>query len=425
MDFILHGDICQSADRNTIECRENAYLVCAGGVSKGVFDRIPEEFQNLPVRDFSGKLVLPGMSDLHTHAPQFSYRGLGMDLELMQWLDAYAFPEEARYADLSYADKAYTVFSDAYRKSVTTRMSVFATCHTDATLLLMDKMEKTGLVSYIGRVGMDRNAPDYIREPSAEEAAAETERWIEGCLGKYERTFPIITPRFLPSCTEEYLARLGEIREKYGLPVQSHLSENLSEIEFVRELFPDIAFYGDGYRKYGLFGGDHGCIMAHCVYSSNDEIELMKQSGVFIAHCPASNMNVSSGIAPVRKYLDGGLNMGLATDVAGGETESMFRTIVHAVQASKLRWRLCDQDVPALTFDEAFYLATVGGGKFFGKVGSFSEGYDLDAVVIDDSAVNPAGRYSLRQRLERAVYSGCDEKGLQAKFVRGSETDLA
>lgn len=137
--------------------------------------------------------------------------------------------------------------------------------------------------------------------------------------------------------------------------------------------------------------------------------------------CPASNMNMASGIAPVRKYLDRELKMGLGSDVAGGQTESMFRAITDTIQVSKLRWRLVDQSLKPLTFEEAFYLATVGGGEFFGKVGSFEEGYELDAVVLDDSTAPHPREINLLQRLERAAYLSVDLNGVCAKYVAGTQ----
>ena len=144
----------------------------------------------------------------------------------------------------------------------------------------------------------------------------------------------------------------------------------------------------------------------------------MKENGVFIAHSPESNMNVASGVAPINRYLDFGLQVGLATDVAGGSHESMFRAMIHAIQSSKLRWRLLDQSVKPLSFDTAFYLATRGGGAFFGKVGAFDEGFEFDAVVLDDSRLDHPQMITPHERLERIVYLG-DERNIVGKYVCG------
>ena len=421
--FVLKGDICYSRIKEELTVCPSGYVVCVDGVSKGVFSELPEIYRNLPVVDYGNNLIFPGLVDLHIHAPQFSYRGTGMDLELLDWLTHQAFPEEAKFADLDYAREAYGIFADAMKKSATTRACIFASRHRPATELLMELMEKSGLVSYVGKVNMDREAPDPLREESAEYSAAETVAWVENTAGKFSRTKPILTPRFIPSCTNELLVNLGEIRRKYCLPIQSHLSENKGEIEWVRQNVPQATFYGEAYDLFGLFGdlGDSKTLMAHCVWSTDVEIELMKKQGVFIVHCPASNTNVYSGIAPMRKYLNEGMKLGLGSDVAGGHTESMFRAISDTVQVSKLYLRVIDQNAPFVTFPEAFWLATKAGGEYFGKVGSFEEGYEFDAVVLDDSGYPHPQEMTIQQRMERAVYLSMDITGLQAKYVQGEE----
>ena len=148
---------------------------------------------------------------------------------------------------------------------------------------------------------------------------------------------------------------------------------------------------------------------------------MMRKNGVFVAHCTASNMNLTSGIAPIRRYLDLGLNIGLGSDIAGGHSDSIFRAITDAIQVSKMYFRMVDESVKPLVFPEAFYLATMGGGAFFGKVGCFEEGYEFDAVVLDDSVLPHPQNLNLAQRMERAVYLGLDEKNITAKYVAGKK----
>ena len=200
--FALKGNICYAPEAGRLVVRENACVVCEDGVCRGVFDELPGAFSGLEVIDCGDRLILPGLVDLHTHAPQYPYRGTGMDCELMQWLDRYAFPEEARYADAAYAERAYRIFADTLMKSATARAVVFGTIHTASTLILTDCMEQSGLISYVGKVNMDRNAPPELTEQSAERSAADTRRFIEACAERgYRRTRPILTPRFAPSCT--------------------------------------------------------------------------------------------------------------------------------------------------------------------------------------------------------------------------------
>ena len=423
--FVLKGNICQTKNPKELDLHENAYVVCVDGVSKGIFNEIPTEYKDLEVVDCGDKLIFPGMIDLHVHAPQFAFRGMCMDLELMDWLNQYTFPEEEKYENLEYAKKAYAMFVDALKKGATTRGSIFATRHRKATELLMELMEESGLVSYVGKVNMDREASERLTEESAEISAYETFGWLNGIKGKFENTKPILTPRFIPCCTDKLMEELREIQMAYGIPVQSHLSESKGEIEFVKFLRPTNLFYGEAYNDYDLFGKnddintDVKTIMAHCVWSTDEEVELMLKNGVYVAHCPASNMNLTSGIAPIRKYLDKGMNIGLGSDVAGGHSDSIFRAITDAIQVSKLYFRLVDESCKPLIFAEAFYLATKGGGSFFGNVGSFEEGYEFDAVVLDDSLLPHPQQLNLAERMERAVYLGLDGNGVTAKYVAG------
>lgn len=418
-DFVLKGNICYSTSPTNICTKENSYVVCQNGISCGVFEELPDIYKNFPVYDYSDEIIIPGMIDLHIHAPQYPFKGFGMDLELLDWLNTQTFPEEIKYSNIEYAKEKYSIFADNMKKSATTRACIFGTVHRKSTELLMELMENSGLITYVGKVNMDRNCPDELSEIDAENSAKETCLWIENTLKKFKHTRPILTPRFIPSCTNELLEKLQEIQITYNLPVQSHLSENPDEVEWVKELCPESDFYGDAYDRYGLFGKSANTIMAHCIYSSPDEMTRMLKNEVYVAHCPASNINLSSGIAPIRKYLDAGLHIGLGSDVAGGHTESIFRAITDAIQVSKLYWRIIDNSYRPLTFQEAFYLASKGGGSFFGKVGSFEKGYEFDAIIIDDRKMTDSQKIPPLQRLERSIYSLCDKDGISGKFVRG------
>ena len=418
--YAIFGDILYSESDMKVAERPSSYLIIRDGKVEGIERERPRD---MIVHDYEGMLIIPGLIDMHLHAPQYQFAGLYMDEELLEWLETNTFPEEAKYESLEYARKAYQIFADNMRRSATTRACIFGTVHRPATLLLMDMMEKTGLDTMIGKVNMDRNCPDYIIEETGE-SAGETLEWIKDVLHrKYKNTRPILTPRFTPSCTDELMEELKKLQMRYGLPLQSHLSENQGEIAWVKELCPWAEFYGDAYDRFGLFGADCPTVMAHCVYSDEREIERMKENGVFIAHCPESNMNVSSGIAPVRTFLEQGLHVGIGSDVAGGSTENLFRAMAHAVQSSKLRWRLTDDSLEALTAEEVFYMATKGGGAFFGKVGSFEKGYEFDAVVLDDSRLKHPQPLDVRSRLERMIYLA-DEREIRAKYVKGKEIDL-
>ena len=419
--FALRGNLVYTKKIGTMEILEQQYLVCEDGRVQGIYPELPQQFCSIPVEDMGDRVIIPGLTDLHVHAPQYSFRGLGMDLELLDWLNTNTFPEESKYWDPEYAKKAYDIFVKNLTHGATTRACVFATIHNEATLLLMDRLEEAGIAAMVGKVNMDRNSPDYLREASAEESAKATREWIRAVAERhYEHVQPILTPRFTPSCSDGLMELLHDIQKETGLPVQSHLSENPGEIAWVQELCPWSEFYGDAYDHFGMFGGKCRTIMAHCVYSGEEEIRRMKENGVFIAHCPESNTNLSSGIAPARRYLDEGLHIGLGTDIAGGHSLSMLRAVADAIQVSKLRWRLVDDTLKPLSLEEAFYMATMGGGAFFGKVGSFLEGYEFDALILDDSSLRHPQHLSARERLERLVYLS-DDHCITGKYVSGNK----
>jgi guanine deaminase len=414
--LVLKGNIVFTKTDQSLTALENSYIVCKDGIIVDVFQVLPECYNGAEIKDYGDNIIIPGLVDLHLHAPQFAIRGMGMDLELIPWLNKYAFTEESKYQDEVYATAAYSAFCKAMLTSPTTRASIYATLHSKATRILMDMMEKTGLVTYVGKVNMDRNCPAHLIEKT-DESVTDTEEWINQSLNAFTNTKPIITPRFVPSCSGELMESLGRLAVRYHVPVQSHLSENTYEVKWVRELHPDEKTYSDVYHRFGLFG-DIPTIMAHCIHLSDREMDMIKDKGVYVAHCPQSNTNLASGIAPVRRMLKKGIRVGLGTDIAGGFSISMFRTISDAIQMSKMYSALIDAQQPALTFTEAFYLATKGGGSFFGQVGSFEPGYEMDALVIDDSDINGLSPLTLAQRLERIVHLS-EDRHIKRKYVRG------
>lgn len=414
-DFILHGNIIYSENKDTIRIIEDGYAVCVQGTSMGVFSNIPNEYKNLDLIELGDRIIIPGMTDLHVHAPQYGFRSVGMDCELLDWLNMHAFPEEAKYKDAEYAKRAYSLFVNDLKSGFTTRACIFGTLHAEGTLVLMGLLENSGLKTMVGKVNMDRNSPDYLCETSAKKSLEDTENWIK-TSERFNRTKPILTPRFIPSCTDELMMGLGELSKKYDLPVQSHLSENPLEIEWVKELCPESSSYGDAYDRFGLM--NHKTIMAHCVHMTDEEIKLMKDNGIFAAHCPESNMNIASGISPVAMMLDEEINIGIGSDVAGGTTLWLPRAMTLAIQCSKMYWRYIDKKFVPLNLENVFYMATKGGGAFFGKVGSFEKGYEFDAIVLDDTSIATAVDFNVKERLERLIYLG-NKHNIYKKFVSG------
>ena len=415
---ILHGTIVHTPTKDVFDCHPDSYLISEDGKVTGIFQELPEKYKNVPVLDYGNSLILPGLCDMHVHAPQFVYRGLGIDLQLMEWLDRYAFPTEARFADLSYARIYYEAFADALAKNGTTRAVIFGTLHAPATALLMEILEKKKIGAYVGKINMDTLSPDYLCE-TPEQSLADTRKWIEDTKDQFRFVKPAVTPRFIPTCSTSVLEGLGKLAQEFDLPVHSHISEDLGEMSIVRDRYPQYDNDGDVYDHFGLLTSH--TVMAHFIYPTLHEMELIKERGVTIAHCPQSNGNVAAGIPPIRQMLDLGVKVGLGSDIAGGYSVSIFRAMSEAVYLSKLQWLRSEKKDSFLSVPESFYLGTKGGGQFFGKVGSFETGYELDAIVIDDrSLCVPADRLSTEERVERVIHLS-DDRNIIARFVSGEQ----
>lgn len=411
----LKGNIIFTASAERFEVHKNSYLVESGGTVYGIFKEIPDDLKGIEVDDFGKSLIIPAFVDMHFHAPQFQNIGLGLDEELLQWLEKYTFPEEAKYSNDEYAKRLYTNLAKELWRNGTTRVVLFSTIHRRGTEILMDIFDRAGIGAYVGKVNMDRNSPDFYVE-STEESLASTEEWILATKDKYDLVKPIITPRFVPSCSEKLMKGLAKLFEKYNLKIQSHLSENDGEIEWVRTLHPEFDSYGGVYDGMGLL--NENTIMAHTVYSTEDEIKLLAKRNVFSAHCPNANYNLSSGIMSVRKFIDAGVRVGLGSDVGAGHQIGIYKVMSQAVQASKMKWLESGKVERCLTMSEAFYMGTKGGGEFFGKVGSFEKGYSLDALVIDDESLGDREFRGIEERLQRFIYCG-DDRNIIKRYVAG------
>ena len=341
-----------------------------------------------------------------------------MDEELIPWLNNYTFPEEGKFKDLDYSKVVFSnLLHDLWRFG-TTRSLVYSSIFKESTELLMDMFIDSGLSAFVGKVNMDQNSTPYLTEKT-EQSIIDTEDIILKYKDKSELVKPIITPRFVPTCSAELMEGLGKLAKKYNIPVQSHLNENTSEIIWVSELFPNSKNYSSVYDEFGLFG-QSTTVMGHCVHNNQDEMELMGLNKVYVAHCPYSNLNLSSGIMKTREYLDMDIPIGLGSDISGGHIMNMNSVAIAAIEMSKMVWLESDKKLAPLTLSEAFYLATKGGGSLFGKVGSFEEGYEFDALIIDDSSLVFGNDLTLDERLQKFMYIG-DDRNISERYVSGNQ----
>ncbi len=411
------GHVVYTASPEAFTVIENGYIVVENGIVKAVSHEMPKELDQSQVVDYGDRLIMPGFVDLHFHAPQYPNIGLGLDKELLPWLEDYTFPTEAKFADTDFADRVYRKVVHELLRQGTTRVVLFATIHLESSKLLARILDESGIGAYVGKVNMDRNSSEILIE-STENSLRDTEAFINAFEGVSDRVKPIITPRFVPTCTPEVMEGLGQLARKYNVPVQSHISENLGEVKWVSELHPEFKDYASVYDHFGLLNDQ--TIMAHCVHNTDDEIGMMAERGTFSAHCPNANYNLSSGIMPVRKFLNAGVQVGLGTDVGAGHKVSIAQVMSQAVQGSKIVWQMVDNSLAPLTTSEVFYMATKGGGAFFGNVGSFEPGYEFDALVIDDKSLQIELERSIEERVQRYIYCG-DDRNIKARFVKGQE----
>jgi len=367
----------------------------------------------------AGQIMIPGLVDLHVHAPQWPQLGLRLDLPLEQWLQRYTFPLEARYADPAFAADVYPVLVDALLAQGTTTAVYYATIHVEASVLLAQTCLTKGQRALVGRVAMDHpgECPDWYRDASAEAGVADTRRFIEAvqALPGAETGLvrPAITPRFIPACTDALLEGLGRLAAETGCHVQTHVSE--SDWEHDHVLARCGASDAAALDAAGLL--TRRSVLAHGVFLNGSDLDLLAARGAGVAHCPLSNVYFSDAVLPVRKVFAHGVNIGLGTDISGGANASMLNSARHAVIASRVLESGVDAEVPRaarrregarITVAEAFWLATAGGGVVLDTaIGLFKPGYAFDALVIDPSRdLTAAPHAAPDELLEKLIYLG-------------------
>lgn len=404
-NLVVRGTFFTSKNKDEVVAHEN-YLICIdneGLISRTLSPSDSEYHQVLAEAQQHDRLLelkdnqylLPGFIDLHVHAPQWPQAGLALDLPLADWLNHYTFPLEAKFSDPEFANRVYQSFVHELLSQGTTTALMFGTIHNQANMTLARQSVNQGLRAFIGQVVMDNpdQTPEYYRNSSAKEALESTEKFIHTMLGLQQQTnstvVPVITPRFVPSCTDEALEGLGDLAKKYDLPVQSHLSESNWE-------------HGYAIERYGIHDTavmDHfhlltnRSIMAHGTQLQDDDLQTLRNRQTTIAHCPISNIYFGNGVLPVRKLFGLGNRMGMGSDISGGYSPSLYHNIRQAVKSSqmledgvdsrKLTEKRGVKD-SRITMPNAFYLATVGGAQALHlKTGKLEEGYQADFQIVN------------------------------------------
>lgn len=415
---IIRGTFLWTPEPDVMKQQDHGYALIENGILKSLTKELPSDCEDIPVTDYGNAVIIPAFTDIHLHASQYPNCGVGLDKELLPWLNTYTFPVEARYSNAAFAEYYYKKLLNRLWSVGTLHFCGFATVHMESTWQLMQLTQKAGFQAYIGKVNMDRNCPDSLRE-NTEISLHETEELIHRASSLQNVKY-ILTPRFVPCATPRLMEGLAALAEQYDLAIQSHLCENTDEIALVEKLHPDIPNYTQVYDTFGLLRPKK-TILAHAVHLTKKEAEILCNKNILLAHCAQSNTNLSSGIMPLRQRLQNGIRCGIASDIAAGHTPAMYRQIAATIQTSKIHGFLHPEDAP-LSLTEAFYLATKENGNFFGNTGSFEPGYNFDALVIPDAEPDSPLQRTPYERLEQFIYDG-DDRHILTRYMQGEKME--
>ena len=416
-------------------------------LAAGEFAAIQAAYPAQEVWDLRPCWILPGLVDLHSHLPQ--YEAVAMDgLPLLPWLETHIYPAEQRFENPDLAARAARAYFRDLLALGTTTAAVYGTVHPEATHRAFQEADYSGIRGILGKVMMDRHAPAGLLESTAASLAESLDlcaTWHGRDRGRLQYAF---TPRFAPTCSPELLAGAGQAAQRTGAYVQTHLSENLEELAWVKRLFPECPTYTDVYARAGLLGPRTR--LGHGLHLSPGERDTIRAAGATIVHCPRSNAFLQSGIMPLRRWLGEGLSIGLGTDVGAGPSLDLWAEMAMAITASKLqvatqrnlqaRLPLLDglseaqrrevssvlhlDPEPPIDPSQALRLATLDGARALGLesvTGSLEPGKDADFIIVDPSRVDPApsrGDEPALQVLSRIIHRA-EPAMIRATYVRG------
>jgi guanine deaminase len=380
-----------------------------------------------------GRYVLPGFVDLHIHAPQYPQLGKALDCPLEEWLTRYAFPLEARYADAAFAHKSYHALVSDLAANGTTTAVMYGTIHEAANRVLVDACLEGGLRAYVGKVAMDNpdTCPENYRDSSSKAALAGTQALIDYVKRRNSDGLvrPVVTPRFIPSCTDATLQGLAAIGRAEGCHFQTHCSESDWQHRYVLERYGRSD--AQSLDRFGLMS--ERTILAHAALLSRRDMDLVRSRGSAIAHCPLSNVYFSNAVFPLRAALAKGLRVGLGTDISGGPSASLFDTLRMCIAGSRLLEEGVDPDLPPerrgrkgsrIDWRMAFFLATAGGADALGvRTGRFMPGNEFDAMIVDTQAREGSIRIfdeidTIEDVLPKILY-GASRRNISAVYVAG------
>jgi guanine deaminase len=378
---------------------------------------LPTLTVDTPVVDCSGRLIVPGFVDTHVHYPQADIIAAYGE-QLLEWLDRYTFPTERRFSDPEYARGVADFFLGELLRNGTTTAAVFATVHPQSVDAFFEAALALGLRMIAGKVMMDRNCPEFLRD-TAESSYDESKALIERWHGR-SRLLYAVTPRFAPTSTERQLELAGMLLDEHpDVYLQSHVAENQDEVAWVAELFPWSRSYLDVYDRYGLVR--ERAIFAHCLHLDAADRDRMGATGAAMSFCPTSNLFLGSGLFDTDAARRHGVRVGMGTDIGGGTSFSMLRTLDEAYKVAHLLGH-------RLSPLKAFYFATLGGARALhldDRIGNFTAGKDGDFVVLDLEATPLLERRmqhtsTLAERLFVLMMLG-DDRSVAATYAMGEQ----